>query len=88
MQDLAERFTLIVALLFVVGEELVSSGAVEAALVWQCCRIYATEILVDVVKHSAMAKFNDIRPGIYREFFRCVFRGPCRQERLCRGVAK
>jgi hypothetical protein len=25
---------------------------------------------VDVLKHSSLAKFNDIRPGVYREFFR------------------
>jgi hypothetical protein len=67
---LAERFTLGVALTFVLGEELISSGAVEQNLMWQCCKILATEVVVDVVKHSAMAKFNDIRPGIYREFFR------------------
>jgi hypothetical protein len=57
--------------MFVLGEELISSGNVEQNLVWQCCNILAFEVIVDVVKHSAMAKFNDIRPGIYREFFRC-----------------
>jgi hypothetical protein len=70
LQDLAERFTLGVALAFVLGEELMSSGIIEQDLVWQCCKILAFEVIVDVVKHSAMAKFNDIRPGIYREFFR------------------
>ena len=73
MQDLAERFTLLVALLFVVGEERAASSsfAADSSLIIECCKIFATEIVVDVLKHSSLAKFNDIRPGMYREFFRC-----------------
>ena len=75
LQDLAERFTLIVALLFVIGEERAASSSFAAGdgqLVRECIKIFATEILVDVLKHSSLAKFNDVRPGMYREFFRCA----------------
>ena len=67
-----ERFTLLVALAFVLGEEQAahSSFAGEGYLVWECGKIFATEVLVDMLKHSALAKFNDVRPGMYREFFR------------------
>jgi Eukaryotic membrane protein family len=77
VQDLAERFAMLVAFVFVVGEDCVSVGALapSGALVRECGRIFAAEVLVDAVKHTFLAKFNDIRPGVYREFFR---RAPAR----------
>ena len=72
MQDLEERFTLFVALAFVVAEDLLSTGQllVDGSMVWECVKIFLCEMLVDVLKHVTLAKFNNVRPGTYREFFR------------------
>jgi hypothetical protein len=69
---------LFAALLFVVGEDVVSSGSFspDFGLLWACAKILACEAVVDCLKHTALAKFNDIRPGVYREYFRCGYRCP------------
>lgn len=74
LQDLEERFTLFVALVFVVAEDVLSTGqlSLDLKLVRECLKIFLCEILVDILKHVTLAKFNNIRPGTYREFFRCV----------------
>lgn len=87
MQDLEERFTLFVALAFVVAEDLLSTGQllVDGSMVWECVKIFLCEILVDILKHVTLAKFNNVRPGTYREFFRYAFRSwPC----CCSMLAK
>ncbi len=33
-------------------------------------RTLLRQIVIDVVKHAVLGKFNDIRPGIYREYMR------------------
>jgi hypothetical protein len=72
LQDLEERFTLFVALAFVIAEDLLSTGQMllDWAIVRECVKIFLCEILVDVLKHVTLAKFNNVRPGTYREFFR------------------
>lgn len=72
MQDLAERFSLFVSLVFVIGEDLLSVRSLQpsAALLLACSRIFACEVMVDILKHTALSKFNSIRPPTYREFFR------------------
>jgi hypothetical protein len=72
-QDLEERFTLFVALVFVVAEDVLSTGqlTVDSSLVQECMKIFLCEVLVDILKHVTLAKFNNVRPGTYREFFRC-----------------
>ena len=60
------------ALAFVIAEDLLSTGQllVDGSMVWECVKIFLCEILVDVLKHVTLAKFNNVRPGTYREFFR------------------
>ena len=39
-------------------------------LLWQCGQIFLAEVAIDVAKHAVVGKFNDIRPGVYREYTR------------------
>lgn len=47
-------------------------------LLRQCSQIFVAEIVIDIAKHAVVGKFNEIRPGVYREFMkgRC-FQMPC-----------
>ncbi|GAB4821944.1 hypothetical protein N2152v2_008990 [Parachlorella kessleri] len=71
-QDVVERFHLLITLSFVVVEEMGSSGhsSPNRAIVVQCCQIFFSEAVIDVIKHAVLGKFNDIRPGVYREFMK------------------
>lgn len=72
--DLTERFTLFVALTFVVAEDMVSTASLvpDGTMLVECVKIFACEIVLDALKHASLAKFNDVRPGMYREFFRSL----------------
>lgn len=69
-QDVVERFHLSLSLGFVLAEEMDNSGRwhPNAALSWRCAQIFVAEIIIDVIKHAVLGKFNEIRPGVYREF--------------------
>jgi len=69
-QDVVERFHLLVVLSFVLVEEAGGSGArtPSARLLSQCGYVFLAEIVIDVTKHAVLGKFNEIRPGVYREF--------------------
>jgi hypothetical protein len=62
----------LLVLSFVVMEDVTNSGGWLPAVttVVECGRIYSTEVIIDVIKHAVLGKFNDIRPGIYREYMR------------------
>ncbi|KXZ44340.1 hypothetical protein GPECTOR_69g433 [Gonium pectorale] len=68
--DAVERFHLVVVLSFVVVEEMDSaaSWAPPPDYLRVCGLMAAAELVIDVVKHAVLGKFNDVRPGIYREF--------------------
>lgn len=71
-QDVVERFHLCLALLFVAAEDA-GNGAgwfPQPALLGRCAQIFGAEICIDVIKHAVLGKFNEIRPGVYREFTR------------------
>lgn len=78
-QDVVERFHLFAVLAFVVAEEMGHSGhaAPSATLLARCARIAAAEACIDVVKHAVLGKFNEVRPGVYREFTRDLAAGVC-----------
>ena len=65
------------ALLFVLAEEMRSSqrSGPNAVLLWQCGQILAAEVVIDVLKHAVLGRFNEIRPGVYREFMRVSLLG-------------
>ncbi|EFJ52305.1 hypothetical protein VOLCADRAFT_86592 [Volvox carteri f. nagariensis] len=68
--DAVERFHLLVVLSFVVVEEMDSAGS------WLpphdylrvCVLMVAAEVVIDIIKHAVLGKFNEVRPGLYREF--------------------
>ena len=39
-------------------------------LLWQCGQIFLAEVVIDIAKHAVVGKFNEIRPGVYREFMK------------------
>ena len=41
-----------------------------AELLRRCTYVFAAEMVIDVIKHAVLGKFNEIRPGVYREFMK------------------
>ena len=60
-----ERFHLLVVLGFVVAEDASNSGSwlPQAAVLGDCARVLGWEVVIDIIKHAVLGKFNDIRPG-------------------------
>jgi hypothetical protein len=80
-QDAVERFHLLVVLAFVLAEEAGGgaggggaggAGAAPGArrALRQCAYVLLAEAVIDVAKHAVLGKFNEVRPGVYREFTR------------------
>lgn len=44
----------------------------DALLLARCGHVFAAEVAIDVAKHAVLSKFNEVRPGMYREFARDV----------------
>ena len=76
--DVIERVHLSVCLLFVTAQRIIAAGSIQAAMtrkfVTDIMLVIGSEIFVDIVKHSFMAKFNGLRPGVYRRFYRQMCR--------------
>ncbi|GAX78028.1 hypothetical protein CEUSTIGMA_g5470.t1 [Chlamydomonas eustigma] len=70
--DVVERFQLICILWFVVVEDMDSGAtwAPSSTILWEALRILCAEVVIDVTKHAVLGKFNDVRPGIYREYMK------------------
>jgi hypothetical protein len=71
--DTVERFHIMTFLLFVLAQNILNnedswifSFAYNAGMVLLC------EVLVDVIKHSFLAKFNEIKPEAYSEFLQAL----------------
>lgn len=67
--DIIERFHIMAFLLFVLAQNILEaegpwfdSFLINASLVFLC------EVLIDAIKHSFLAKFNEIKPVAYSEF--------------------
>lgn len=67
--DTVERFHIMAYIIFVLAQNILEA---ENAWVWSfamnACLIWWCEILVDVIKHAFLAKFNEIKPYTYSEF--------------------
>lgn len=74
--DTVERFHITAYIIFVLAQNILEA---ENAWVWSfamnACMIWCCEILVDVIKHAFLAKFNEIKPSAYSEFLETL----CRQ---------
>ncbi|MCO5607983.1 hypothetical protein L7F22_062185 [Adiantum nelumboides] len=67
--DTVERFHIVAHLFFVFAQNFL--GAHEPwlhAFAWNAGMVFLCEILVDVIKHAFLAKFNEIKPTAYSEF--------------------
>lgn len=79
-QDVVERFHLVCILVFVVVEDMASSGtwAPSSVILKESIGILGAEVVIDIVKHAVLGKFNNVRPGIYREYMKVHVKGDCR----------
>eukprot|EP01026_Neomeris_dumetosa_P060434 TRINITY_DN5699_c0_g1_i3.p1 TRINITY_DN5699_c0_g1~~TRINITY_DN5699_c0_g1_i3.p1 ORF type:complete len:642 (+),score=52.05 TRINITY_DN5699_c0_g1_i3:89-1927(+) len=76
--DVLERWHLGLSMLFVTVEHMKMNEALggETGTGWRSMaqiqkdvfKIYGAEVFIDVVKHSVLAKFNNVNPGMYREY--------------------
>ena len=71
--------------MFVVAEEMSNAerATPSSSLLWQCCQILAAEVAIDVLKHAVLGRFNEIRPGVYREFMRVGAHQSCMPAAVC-----
>ncbi|KAJ4762649.1 Protein POLLEN DEFECTIVE IN GUIDANCE 1 [Rhynchospora pubera] len=75
--DIIERFHITAFLLFVLAQNLLEAeGPWLSSFFWNALEVYVCEILIDAIKHSFLAKFNEIKPVAYSEFL----------EDLCRQI--
>eukprot|EP00891_Asterochloris_glomerata_P007670 jgi/Astpho2/7670/Aster-02552 len=54
------------------AELLQHSVCIIAKLLRRCAYVFAAEVVIDIIKHAVLGKFNEIRPGVYREFMKDV----------------
>ncbi|CAI5487658.1 unnamed protein product, partial [Closterium sp. Naga37s-1] len=74
--DTVERFHLSCHLLFVVVQNVVKGqGTSLSFFIRNVCTVWGCEMLVDNLKHSFLAKFNEIKPETYSDFLLSL----CRQ---------
>ena len=74
--------------MFVVAEEMSNAerATPNTGLLWSCSQILAAEVAIDVLKHAVLGRFNEIRPGVYREFMRV--RLSCCHDLHCTELAR
>jgi len=72
MQDIVEHFHITVCLLFVLIENMLLTNASLPSyqLAGQCAMVLGTEIVVDIMKHAFVGKFQNLKPGVYSEYLK------------------
>ncbi|KAH7289317.1 hypothetical protein KP509_31G069900 [Ceratopteris richardii] len=67
--DTVERFHIVAHLFFVLAQNFLAAHEPWLnAFAWNAGMVFVCEILVDVIKHAFLAKFNEIKPSAYSEF--------------------
>ncbi|CAN1248556.1 Protein POLLEN DEFECTIVE IN GUIDANCE 1 [Linum perenne] len=67
--DSVERFHITAFLLFVLAQNILEAeGPWFESFLYNALLVFICEMLVDIIKHSFLAKFNDIKPIAYSEF--------------------
>ncbi|RZC69084.1 hypothetical protein C5167_032173 [Papaver somniferum] len=67
--DSVERFHISSFLLFVLAQNILEAeGAWFGNFVFNALLVYVCEMVIDITKHSFVAKFNEIKPITYSEF--------------------
>ncbi|KAH9321412.1 hypothetical protein KI387_016051, partial [Taxus chinensis] len=71
--DTVERFHIMAHIIFVLAQNILEA---ESQWFWSfvtnSCLIWGCEVLVDVIKHAFLAKFNEIKPAAYSEFLEAL----------------
>ncbi|KZV19546.1 protein POLLEN DEFECTIVE IN GUIDANCE 1 [Dorcoceras hygrometricum] len=74
--DSIERFHISAFLLFVLAQNILEAeGPWFESFITNALVVYFCEVLIDIIKHSFIAKFNDIKPIAFSEFLEDL----CRQ---------
>ncbi|CDP05543.1 unnamed protein product [Coffea canephora] len=77
--DAVERFHISAFLLFVLAQNILEAeGHWFKSFLYNAFVVFICEVMIDVIKHSFIAKFNDIKPESFSEFL----------EDLCRQTLK
>ncbi|XP_008447821.1 protein POLLEN DEFECTIVE IN GUIDANCE 1 isoform X2 [Cucumis melo] len=67
--DSIERFHILAFLLFVLAQNILEAeGPWFGSFLYNALMVFICEMLIDIIKHSFLAKFNDIKPIAYSEF--------------------
>lgn len=56
--------------LHVIYAPLMGISLCSLVLLGDSLRILGAEIVIDITKHAVLGKFNDVRPGIYKEYMK------------------
>ncbi|XP_057854382.1 protein POLLEN DEFECTIVE IN GUIDANCE 1 isoform X2 [Cryptomeria japonica] len=71
--DTVERFHIMAYVIFVLAQNILEA---ESPWLWSfvmnSCMIWSCEVLVDVIKHAFLVKFNEIKPDAYSEFLEAL----------------
>jgi len=72
MQDIVEHFHISICLVFVLIENMLLTNAYLPSykMFSQCAMILVTEIVVDIMKHAFVGKFQNLKPGVYSEYLK------------------
>ncbi|KAL0005161.1 hypothetical protein SO802_012722 [Lithocarpus litseifolius] len=77
--DSVERFHITAFMLFVLAQNILEAeGPWFESFVSNALMVFICEMAIDIIKHSFIAKFNDIKPTVYSEFL----------EDLCKQLKK
>ncbi|KAL6543871.1 hypothetical protein OROGR_010368 [Orobanche gracilis] len=67
--DSVERFHISAFVLFVLAQNILEAeGPWLESFIYNALVVYICEVMIDIVKHSFIAKFNDIKPIAFSEF--------------------
>ncbi|XP_078429467.1 POLLEN DEFECTIVE IN GUIDANCE-like protein isoform X2 [Wolffia australiana] len=67
--DIVERFHIAAFVLFIFTQNILESeGSWFGGFISNVMLVYMCEVLIDIIKHSFLAKFNEIKPVTYSEF--------------------
>ncbi|XP_043722269.1 protein POLLEN DEFECTIVE IN GUIDANCE 1-like [Telopea speciosissima] len=67
--DSVERFHISAFLLFVLAQNILEAeGPWFGTFIYNALLVYICEVIIDIIKHSFVAKFNEIKPIAFSEF--------------------
>ncbi|CAN6466748.1 unnamed protein product [Victoria cruziana] len=71
--DTIERFHITAYIIFVLAQNILEAeGSWFGSFLTNAALVYMCEVLIDLIKHSFLAKFNDIKPEAYSEFLEAL----------------